>query len=116
MRQGHFADPKVMSRYVECICPVNSLTSQIISNITYSLPSVKQLLKTSIEIFTEQFKNQNRGVALELKNDDLEHYTRRQILQISGILETVEGNTNELVIDFSTQIICVEANVWVGPV
>ena len=80
---------------------VNSLVSHLIPSLQDTLQSVPDPLKTSIENLTEQLKRSDkRCVELELKNDDLEQYTRRQNLRISGITENKDENTDSLVVDF----------------
>ena len=102
---GALNDPEIMSKFVECICSskalVNSLVGHLVPSLQDTLKSVLDPLKTSIENLTEQLKRSDqRCVELELKNDDLEQYTRRQNLRISGITENKDENTDSLVVDF----------------
>lgn len=113
---GALHNPEVMTKFVECICAskvlVNSLTSHLIPNLKDSLQLVLQPLQNSIENLTEQLKkSEQRCIDLESKNDDLEQYTRRQNLRISGIPENAGENTDDLVLDFFTKTMKVEVDM-----
>ena len=45
-------------------------------------------------------KSDQRRVELELKDDDIEQYTRRQNFRISGIKENEDENTDSIVVNF----------------
>lgn len=55
-------------------------------------------------------KSEQWCIELELKNDDLEQYTRRQNLRISGIPENLRENTDDFVIDFFTKTMNIEVD------
>ena len=106
---GALNDPSIMKKFVECLCGqetlVRSLMTCLLPGFHRELKSVLDPLKTSIDSLTTQLKkSEERCVELELKNDDLEQYTRRQSLRISGIKENPGENTDTLIVEFVNEV------------
>lgn len=75
----------VINKFVGCKCA---------SNVLVNLLNINSPRQLTVSITTLK---PNRGIELDSKNDDLEQYTRRQNLRISGIPGNVGGNTDDFV-------------------
>lgn len=103
---GALAEPDTMKRFVTSLCAIPEMKSKLVEHLLPTLDDqVKQILdpfKSTVDDLQERLKASNeRYTELESKHDDLEQYTRRQNIRISGFPEQEGENTDDIVVNFA---------------
>lgn len=89
----------LMDSFVSALCSAPAIKASLISHI---LPTLDQQVASIMQPLKDVIDNLHGKLnEADLKNDDLEQYTRRQSLRISGIPETTAESTDNLLVQFS---------------
>lgn len=110
---GALADKETMERFIKSLCTIPDIKNQLIQHLVPSLDEqVKEILtplKKSVDDLETKLKaSHTQYKDLEAKHDDLEQYTRRQNVRISGIAEQDGEDTDDLIINFAKNALKVD--------
>lgn len=110
---GALSDSDTMQRFITSLCAIPDIKSQLVKHLIPTLDDqVKQILnplKASVENLETKLKASDAQYKdLELKHDDLEQYSRRQNVRISGITEQEGEDTDQLIVKFAKDALKVD--------
>lgn len=103
---GALSDPDTMHRFVTSLCAIPEVKSKIVQHLIPTLDEqvtriLEPLKSTVCDLENKLRASDARCNELEAKHDDLEQYTRRQNIRVSGFAEQDGENTDAIVIDFA---------------
>lgn len=112
---GALSDPDNMQRFITSLCAIPDLKTKLVEHLIPTLDQqVKHILeplKTTVNELQTQLKASGvRCNVIEMRQDDLEQYTRRQNIRISGFEEQEGESTDDIIVDFAKNALNLDIN------
>ena len=95
---GALTNNETIDRFVTALVGIPEIKAKL---LTHLLPTLENQIQLIVQPLNDEINHLNEKlVEAELKTDDLEQYSRRHSLRISGIPESEKENTDHLVCEF----------------
>lgn len=110
---GALSDPDTLERFVSSLCSIPNIKAKLVECLIPSLDKqvsdILEPLKATVDSLQAMLDAaETRNTDLANKHDDLEQYTRRQNIRISGIQENEGEKTDDLVTDFAKKALNID--------